>query len=218
MIIKTSASLLSCDLGKIADEIKRCENAGVDMIHFDVMDGHFVEQITYGAPVLSCLRKVTDLPIDVHLMVENPDRQIEFFAKAGADIITIHAESGCNVPAVLEKIHMLGKKAGIAINPKTPACRVQDVISQTDMALVMSVEPGYGGQGFISEVLEKITSIRRFADDNGFENLDIEVDGGINRTTAAQAVKAGANVLAAGTSLFKSADMKAEISALKGNL
>lgn len=216
MTIKTSASLLSGDLSKMAEEVERCESAGVDMIHFDVMDGEFVEQITYGAPVLKCVRKATTLPIDTHLMVRHPDKQVKFFAESGADIITIHSESDCDIPKVLEQIHILGKKAGIAINPKTPASRALDFLNQVDMILVMSVEPGYGGQSFIPDVLKKIAEIRRTAEQNGFPNVEIEVDGGINRETAAQAIKAGANVLAAGTSLLKAPDMKAEISALKG--
>lgn len=218
MQIKTSASLLSCNLDRIAEEISHCESAGVDMIHFDVMDGQFVEQISYGSPVLKSIRGITNIPIDTHLMVLNPDKQIRFFAEAGADIITIHAESDCNIPDTLEQIHILGKKAGIAISPKTPTSRALDFLSQVDMVLVMSVEPGYGGQAFIPDVLTKITEIRENADKTGFTDLDIEVDGGINRETAALAVKAGANVLAAGTFLFKAPDMKAENSALKGLL
>lgn len=211
-----SASLLASDLTKMADEIKRCENAGVDWIHFDVMDGRFVEQITYGAPVLKWVRKLTELPLDVHLMVEDPTRQIEYFAEAGADIITIHIESNCDVPRCLERIHEHGLTAALAIKPNTAAERALDLIPQCDMILVMTVEPGYGGQSFIPEMMSKVETIRSYADTNGFSELDIQVDGGITAETAATAKSAGANVLVAGTSLFKAKDMRELNAALKG--
>lgn len=214
--ILTSASLLSSDLANMENEVRRCESAGVDMIHFDVMDGRFVEQITYGSPVLKCVKKITGLPFDIHLMVEDAARQIELFAKAGAELITIHAESSCDVPRCLERIHELGMKASVAIKPNTPAKRAFDFIPQCDMVLVMTVEPGYGGQGFMEDMMPKVAEIRRYADENGFSELDIEVDGGINARTAAKARAAGANVLVAGTSLFGSEDMRALNAALKG--
>lgn len=200
----------------MAEEIKRCENAGVDWVHFDVMDGRFVDQITYGAPVLKWVRKLTEMPLDVHLMVEDPTKQIEFFADAGADSITIHTESLCDVPRCLERIHERGVKAALAIKPNTPAERALDCISLCDMILVMTVEPGYGGQSFISEMMTKVKEIREYAEKNGFPSLDIQVDGGINAETAPIAKAAGANVLVAGTSLFKAKDMRALNDALKG--
>ena len=200
----------------MADEIKRCENAGVDWVHFDVMDGRFVEQITYGAPVLRWVRKLTEMPLDVHLMVEDPTKQIDFFADAGADIITIHEESECDIPRCLERIHERGVKASLAVKPNTPAERALDFIPMCDMILVMTVEPGYGGQSFISEMMSKVEAIRGYADKNGFPKLDIQVDGGINAETAPTAKAAGANVLVAGTSLFKAKDMRELNSALKG--
>ena len=200
----------------MADEIKRCENAGVDWVHFDVMDGRFVEQITYGAPVLKWVRKLTEMPLDVHLMVEDPTKQIDFFADAGADIITIHEESECDIPRCLERIHERGVKASLAVKPSTPAERALDFIPMCDMILVMTVEPGYGGQSFISEMMSKVEAIRGYADKNGFPKLDIQVDGGINAETAPTAKAAGANVLVAGTSLFKAKDMRELNSALKG--
>lgn len=212
----TSASLLSSDFANLEREVRRCEASGVDMIHFDVMDGRFVEQITYGSPVLKCLKKVTQLPFDIHLMVEDATRQIELFARSGAELITVHAESSCDVPRCLERIHELGMKASVAIKPNTPAKRAFDFIPQCDMILVMTVEPGYGGQGFMADMMPKVTEIRRYADENGFSELDIEVDGGINAETAAKAKAAGANVLVAGTSLFRSDDMRALNAALKG--
>lgn len=214
--ITVSASLLSSELSDIKSELLRCEAAGVDMIHYDVMDGRFVEQITYGAPVLKWIRKATKLPLDVHLMVEDPTRQIEFFADAGADLVTLHAESSCDIPACLERIHELGMKAAVAIKPGTPAARALDFISQCDMILVMTVEPGYGGQSFMADMMPKVEEIRRYADENGFEAIDIQVDGGIGEDTAKIAKAAGANVLVAGTSLFKSKDMRGLCGSLKG--
>lgn len=215
--ILVSASLLACNLADISGEIARCERAGVDWIHFDVMDGHFVEQITYGAPVLKSLRSVTEKTLDVHLMVENPQSQIKFFADAGADLITIHQESSGDIVGCLREIRSLGKKSALAIKPQTPAEAIFDYIPLCDMILVMTVEPGYGGQGFIYETLPKIKVLRDYADVNGFEKLDIQVDGGINEKTGYSAVNAGANVLVAGTGLFKAPDMKAVCEALKGN-
>ncbi len=215
--ILVSASLLACNLADMAGEIARCERAGVDWIHFDVMDGHFVEQITYGAPVLKSLRSVTKKTLDVHLMVENPRSQIKFFADAGADLINIHYESKDDVAGCLREIRSLGKKSALAIKPQTPAEAIFDYIPLCDMILVMTVEPGYGGQGFIYEMLPKIKVLRDYAAANGFEKLDIQVDGGVNEKTGYSAVNAGANVLVAGTGLFKADDMKAVCEALKGN-
>lgn len=211
-----SASLLSSDLTDIKGEVLRCEKAGTDQIHFDVMDGRFVEQITYGAPVLKWIRKITEMPLDVHLMVDDPTKQIDLFAKAGANSVTIHMESNCDVPRCLERIHELGMKAAVAIKPDTPAKAALDFIGQCDMILVMTVEPGYGGQSFMRDMMSKVEEIRRFADENGFGELDIQVDGGINLETAAISRAAGANVLAVGTSLFKAEDMRALCAAMKG--
>lgn len=212
----TSASLLACDLADIGRETARCREAGVDWIHFDVMDGVFVEQITYGAPVLKCVRAVTDMFLDAHLMVEKPFRQIEFFAEAGADLVDIHIESDCDIAAALKLIRENGMKSALAVKPATPVERVYEYLPLCDMVLVMTVEPGYGGQGFIPETADKVAALRRYADENGFPALDIEVDGGINSKTAHIVRKAGANVLVAGTGLFKAADMAAANRELKG--
>lgn len=215
MNIKTSASLLASNLADLTAEAARCEQAGVDMLHFDVMDGVFVEQITYGSPVLKCLRSATSLPLDVHLMVENPTNQIKFFADAGADIITVHAESFCDLAAVLKSIRGAGAAASLAVKPLTPIEAVYGLLPLCDMVLVMTVEPGYGGQSFIPSTLEKISALRKRTNELGMPDFDIEVDGGINDKTAALVKQAGANVLVAGTGLFKAADMRAANSALK---
>lgn len=190
----------------------------MDWIHFDVMDGHFVEQITYGAPVLKWVRKITDKPLDVHLMVERPDKQAEFFAEAGADIIDIHVESPCDIGECLKRIRALGRRAALAVKPNTPIEEAFRYLPLCDMVLVMTVEPGYGGQGFIADMLPKVMALREYARKNGFPSLDIQVDGGINEKTGSDAKSAGANVLVAGTGLFKASDMKAVNAALKGTL
>ena len=202
-MIKISASLLACDLADISGELDRCRAAKVDWIHFDVMDGAFVEQITYGSPVLKCVRKATDMFLDVHLMVNDPESQIKFFAEAGADLISFHIESRSDPRKTLELIRSHGMKSALAVKPGTPIEEVFPLIELCDMMLVMTVEPGYGGQAFIPETLDKIRALRKFAG----ESIDIEVDGGINAKTAPLVKEAGANVLVAGTGLFKAEDM-----------
>ncbi len=208
IMIKTSASLLASNLAQLALEISKCKKAGLDYIHFDVMDGVFVDQITYGAPVLKNLRAFTDMPLDVHLMVEDPTKQIAQFASAGADLITIHVESFCNISEVLKDIRRKGKKAGLALKPSTPIEAVYPYLHLCDMVLVMTVEPGYGGQTFMPETLKKIEALRKTADNLSFKELDIQVDGGITERTAALVKKAGANVIVSGTTLFKADNMK----------
>lgn len=214
-MIKTSASLLACNLAQLALEISKCKKSGVDWVHFDVMDGVFVDQITYGSPVLKTVRSSTDMFLDVHMMVEDPTKQIKLFADAGADLITIHVESYCNVSEVLKDIKNRGKKAALALKPQTPIEAVYPYLHLCDMVLIMTVEPGYGGQEFIPETIDKIKALRRVTDNLGMKDFDIQVDGGINAKTAEVVKKAGANVLAVGTTLFKSDNMKATCDELK---
>lgn len=215
--ITVSASILSCDLSNLASETALCERSGADSIHFDVMDGRFVEQITYGAPVLKWVKKACGLPVDVHLMVENPTKQIDYFAQAGADSITLHVESDCDIPRCLERIHELGARAAVAVKPGTSAERALDFIDQCDMILVMTVEPGYGGQSFMDDMMTKVKKIRGYALEHGYDRLDIQVDGGINAETSRIARAAGANVLVAGASLFKeNGDMSNLIAGMRG--
>lgn len=207
-MIKTSASLLACNLADISGELSRCKAANVDWIHFDVMDGAFVEQITYGSPVLKSVRAATDMFLDVHLMVQNPAQQIKFFAEAGADLISFHVESLSDAGETLKLIRSFGVRSALAVKPKTPIESVYPYLSLCDMVLVMTVEPGYGGQAFMPETPDKIRALRQKADSMGLP-LDIEVDGGINSKTAPLVKEAGANVLVAGTGLFKAEDMTA---------
>ncbi len=206
MKILVSASILSADLCFLGAELARTERAGTDYVHFDVMDGVFVNNISYGLPVLRAVKKNTSLPADVHLMITEPHRYIEKFAEAGADIITFHLEAESRPLDTIKAIRSLGKKAGIAVKPATPVSELLPFVKEADMVLVMTVEPGFGGQGLIHSTEEKICAVRRYADENGLA-LDIEVDGGINGETASAVIKDGANVLVSGSYLYKASDM-----------
>jgi ribulose-phosphate 3-epimerase len=199
--IKISPSILSADFSILGDEIKSLEQAGADLIHIDVMDGHFVPNITMGPPIIKMVRKCTKLPFDVHLMISPVEKYIKAFADAGSDIITIHPEATDNLKRAVSSIKSLGKKAGVSLNPKTPISALMDVINDIDLILIMSVNPGFAGQSFMSEVLPKVTELRKMINDKKLR-IDIEIDGGINFETAPLAVKAGANILVSGTTIF----------------
>ncbi len=197
-----SPSILSADFWKLGEDIKAVKEAGVEWLHIDVMDGFFVPSISYGMPVIASIRKGTDMFFDVHLMIEQPERYIEDFAKSGADLINFHVEATEDVKAVIKQIRAVGKKVGITIKPKTPASAVEPYLELVDMVLVMTVEPGFGGQKLIPECIGKVTEIRKMVEEKGL-NIDIEVDGGINIDNVEDAIKAGANVIVAGSAVFK---------------
>jgi ribulose-phosphate 3-epimerase len=207
-----SASILSADLCNLESEIKRAEDAGCEYIHFDVVDGVFVNNISYGIPVLKSVSKVTKAVLDVHLMITDPIRYIKQFAKAGADIITFHLEAAEDPDKVIDEIHACGKKAGIAIKPDTPVKDVIPYLDKVEMVLVMTVEPGFGGQGFIRETLDKIRELKQTEEKRGL-SVPIQVDGGINAATAVEVSEAGAEILVAGSYLF-GADNMADAAAL----
>ena len=211
--IKISPSILSADFSILGDEIKSLEQAGADLIHIDVMDGHFVPNITMGPPIIKMVRKCTKLPFDVHLMISPVEKYIKAFADAGSDIITIHPEATDNLKRAVGTIKSLGKKAGVSLNPKTPISALMDVISDIDLILIMSVNPGFAGQSFMGEVLPKVTELRKMINDKKLK-IDIEIDGGINFETAPLAVKAGANILVSGTTIF-SGSLKDNIQKLR---
>ena len=211
--IKISPSILSADFSILGDEIKSLEQAGADLIHIDVMDGHFVPNITMGPPIIKMVRKCTKLPFDVHLMISPVEKYIKAFADAGSDIITIHPEATDNLKRAVGTIKSLGKKAGVSLNPKTPISALTDVINDIDLVLIMSVNPGFAGQSFMSEVLPKVTELRKMINDKKLK-IDIEIDGGINFETAPLAVKAGANILVSGTTIF-SGSLKDNIQKLR---
>ena len=211
--IKISPSILSADFSILGDEIKNLEKAGADLIHVDVMDGHFVPNITMGPPIIKAIRKFTKLPFDVHLMISPVEKYIKAFADAGSDIITLHPEATDNLKRAIQTIKSHGKKAGVSLNPKTPISALMDVINDIDLILIMSVNPGFAGQSFMNEVLPKVSELRKMINDKKLK-IDIEIDGGINFETAPLAVKAGANILVSGTTIF-SGSLKDNIQKLR---
>ena len=213
-MVKIAPSILSADFSRLGDEVKAVEEAGADWIHVDVMDGRFVPNITVGPLVVESLRKVTKLPLDVHLMIENADQYIEDFANAGADIISVHAEACPHLHRTIQSIKENGAKAGVVLNPATTLFALDEIIEQVDMVLLMSVNPGFGGQTFISSVLSKIELLSNTLNESGVE-LDLQVDGGIKPDNAAIIKQAGANVLVAGSAIFGSDDYKKAIEALR---
>ncbi|WP_210363778.1 ribulose-phosphate 3-epimerase [Bacillus sp. REN3] len=213
-MVKIAPSILSADFARLGEEVKDVEQGGADYIHVDVMDGHFVPNITIGPLIVDAIRPVTTLPLDVHLMIEHPDQYIEAFAKAGADYLTVHVETCRHLHRTVQSIKAAGVKAGVVLNPATPVDSLKNIIEDLDMVLLMSVNPGFGGQKFIHSVLPKIRQVKEMADSLN-PGLEIEVDGGVNEDTASLCVEAGATVLVAGSAVFNKEDRAAAISALK---
>lgn len=215
MMIKIAPSILSADFSKLGEEIKEVEQGGADYIHVDVMDGHFVPNITIGPLIVKSIRPITNLPLDVHLMIANPDQYIPEFAKAGADIISVHVEACPHLHRTIHLIKEQGKKAGVVLNPATPVETIQHILLDVDLVLLMTVNPGFGGQSFIPSVLPKIKQIRQMVDDLGLP-IEIEVDGGVNQDTAKQCIEAGANVLVAGSAIYNKENRKEAIQQIRG--
>jgi len=214
---KIAPSILSADFTRLGEEIKAVEEAGADYIHIDVMDGHFVPNITVGPMIVKAARKATDLPLDVHLMIESPEMYIDDFVKAGSDLITVHVETVTHLHRLLEVIRDAGVKAGAALNPATPLSSIEYVLRHLDMVVLMTVNPGFGGQSFIPEVLPKISELKKITVQKGIE-VDIEVDGGINVKNIGQAAQAGANVFVAGNAVFSSQNYAETISMMRENI
>lgn len=214
MSVRIAPSVLSADFGRLAEEITRCEEGGADWIHVDVMDGRFVPNLTFGAKVIETLRRLTSLPLDVHLMVVEPEKYFETFAAAGASVLTIHQEAAPHLHRQLHHIRELGCKAGVAINPSTPVEMLRDVTGEIDLLLVMSVNPGFGGQKFIEASVSKIARARQLIESSGSRAV-LEVDGGISRDTIAACWRAGADTFVAGNAVFTASDAAAEIRELR---
>lgn len=211
---KIAPSILAVDYANFASELKRIEETSAEYVHIDIMDGQFVSNISFGADVVASMRKHSKLVFDCHLMVVNPERYVDAFAQAGADIMTIHAESTLHIHGALQKIKAAGMKAGVVINPGTSVSAIESVLSLVDQVLIMTVNPGFGGQAFIPEMLEKVAKVAQLRDEKGYD-FDIEVDGGVDNKTIKACYDAGANVFVAGSYLFKASDLAAQVEALR---
>jgi ribulose-phosphate 3-epimerase len=214
---KIAPSILSADFARLGEEVRSIEQAGADLIHFDVMDGHFVPNLSFGIPVLESVRKITRLPLDVHLMIEEPTRYVEQFVRAGANSISVHAEVCEDIPGIAHQMHQLGIRAAVAMNPETAPTRVLDAATHLDMILVMSVHPGFGGQEFIPESIGKVRAIRGELKRHGLE-LDIEIDGGVKLDNIGLVAQAGANVFVSGSGIFGRRDYAEIIRQMRGEL
>jgi ribulose-phosphate 3-epimerase len=212
--VRVAPSVLSADLGRLAEEVREVEKGGADWIHVDVMDGRFVPNITLGPAMVKAIRRATALPVDVHLMIVEPEKYIEQFAEAGADVISVHIEASVHLQRTLAEIRRLGKRAGVVLNPHTPEEHLRYVLGDVDLVLVMSVNPGFGGQAFLPEALPKLAALRRMIDAAGLE-IDLEVDGGVSPETARQVVDAGARVLVAGSAVFGESDRAGAIASIR---
>lgn len=211
---KIAPSILAADYANFASELKRIEETSAEYVHIDIMDGQFVPNITFGADVVASMRKHSKLVFDCHLMVVNPERFVDAFAQAGADIMTVHAESTLHLHGALQKIKKAGMKAGVVINPGTPVSAIEPVLSLVDQVLIMTVNPGFGGQAFIPEMLEKVQKVAKIRDEKGYD-FDIEVDGGVDNKTIKACYQAGASVFVAGSYLFKASDLTAQVETLR---
>jgi ribulose-phosphate 3-epimerase len=212
--VRVAPSLLSCDFGRLAEEVRAVEAAGADWVHVDVMDGRFVPNLTIGPVVVEAIKRVAHRPLDVHLMIVEPERYIEAFARAGADLLTVHVETCPHLHRTLQQIRQAGARPAVVLNPSTPLCAVEEVLGDVDMVLVMSVNPGFGGQSFIEASVDKVARLRSMLDARGLQT-HIEVDGGINAQTARRVVEAGADVLVAGSYVFGSKDYARAIASLR---
>ena len=210
MTVKIAPSILSADFARLGDAVAEAEAGGADWIHVDVMDGHFVPNITIGVPVVAALRKVTDLPLDVHLMIERPARYVDAFAEAGADWLTVHQEASVHLHRTVEAIKHHGVQAGVSLNPATPVSTLDEIAPYLDMVLVMSVNPGFGGQSFVPTSTAKVARVRSLLEDTGRPDVEIQVDGGIGPDTAGEVTAAGATVLVAGSAIYRGAGTVAE--------
>lgn len=211
---KLSPSILSADFSRLGEQIKLVESGGADYIHIDVMDGHFVPNITLGPPIIKHIRKITGLTFDVHLMIDNPDDYIEDFYNAGADIITVHQESCIHLHRTIQKIKTFGLKAGVSLNPATPICMLKDIISDVDMVLLMSVNPGFGGQSLIRNVKYKLEELNKLIDERNL-NIDIEIDGGVSLNNLEEVLSWGVNVIVAGSAIYNAKDIVEETKKFK---
>lgn len=216
-MVKLAPSILAADFGNLLSDVKKVENAGVEYLHIDIMDGHFVPNISFGPVVMNALKGKTDLVFDVHLMIENPDMFIDEFVDAGADIIVVHQETCKHLHRTIQNIKSRGVKAGVSLNPATPINVLEDILEELDMVLIMSVNPGFGGQSFIESSVGKIERLKKMIDERGL-NIDIQVDGGVKASNIRKVVEAGANVIVAGSAIFKADDVDTAVKEMRAEV